>query len=317
MGSLDAVEVANMHEQTRARERRLTVIEGGLADDGLLTATTAALVLDSTADLRDPRAVHENWRSVPLTVRFGEQEFADGVDLDRTGFYRMLRDSPHHPATAAPSPGAFADAFGELEQYRRVFVLPISSKVSASHRSALAAAGDDPRVTVLDGLSVSAGTLLLAEGIQRLLEAGTSVEEVERWLDAARSRLGLLIALDTLEYLRRGGRIGAARKAAGSALAVRPLLTLRDGELAEYGRVFGRRAVWGAFERFLRERAPSGAQVRVAIAHGDARAAADRLAETVSRVRPDATLEHVVELGAAVGTHGGPGALGLAVLVET
>lgn len=315
MGSLDAVEVANMHEQTRARERRLTVIEGGLADDGPLTAASAALVLDSTADLPAPQQTHPNWRSVPLTVRFGERGFADGTELDGAGFYRMLRDSPHHPATAAPSPGLYSAVFDELADYRRVFVLPVSSKVSASHRAALAAAGDDPRVTVLDGLSVSAGTLLLAEGIQRLLEQGTRVEQVQAWLDAARRDLGLLIALDTLEYLRRGGRIGAARKAAGTALAVRPLLTLRDGELAEYGRVFGRRAVWGAFERYLRERAPEGADARVAIAHGDSPAAAQRLAEMVARVRPQATLEHVVELGAAVGTHGGPGALGLAVLV--
>jgi uncharacterized protein len=316
MGTLDGIEVANMHEQTRARERRLTVIEGGMAGSQPLTAATAALVLDSTADLPDVRGAHENWRSVPLTVRFGDSEYADGIDIDRAGFYRLLRDSPHHPSTAAPSPGAFADVFADLADYRRVFVLPVSSKVSASHRSALAAAAGDPRVIVLDGLSVSAGTLLLA-GVQRRLEAGTTADEVEEWVSGARSRLGLLIALDTLEYLRRGGRIGPARKAAGTALGVRPLLTLRDGEIAEFGRVFGRRAVWGAFERYLRDRAPEDADVRVAIAHADAAPQAQRLVELVARVRPQATLEHVVELGAAVGAHGGPGALGLAVLVDS
>ena len=315
MGALDAVEVANMHEQTRAREMRLTVIEGGLSDDEPLTTATAALVLDSTADLPHAERVHANWRVVPLTVRFGDREYADGIDLDGAGFYQLLRTSHDHPSTAAPSPGLYSAAFADLGGYRRVFVLPVSSHISASHTAAVAAAGDDPRVTVLDGLSVSAGTILIAEGIQRLLEAGTTVAEVERWVASAREELRLLIAVDTLEFLRRGGRISRVKHLAGMAMGVRPLLTLQDGEVAQFGRVMGRRAVPGAFERFLRERAPDGAAAHVAIAHGDCLPQAEQLAEMVRRVRPAAQVEAVVELGAAVGTHGGPGTLGLAVLV--
>jgi DegV family protein with EDD domain len=291
------------------------VIEGGLSDDEPLTTATAALVLDSTADLPHAERLHANWRVVPLTVRFGDREYADGVDLDGADFYRLLRTSTDRPSTAAPSPGLYSAAFADLGGYRRVFVLPVSSRISASHTAAVAAADDDRRVTVLDGLSVSAGTILIAEGVQRLLEAGTTVAEVEQWVASAREELGLLIAVDTLEFLRRGGRIGRAQHVAGMAMGVRPLLTLRDGEVAQFGRVMGRRAVWGAFERFLRERAPDGAPVHVAIAHGDCRPRAEQLADMVRRVRPAAEVEAVVELGAAVGTHGGPGTIGLAVLV--
>jgi DegV family protein with EDD domain len=314
MGSLDGVEVANMQEPARERERRLVVLEGGGERDDPLTADTAAIVLDSTADLPRPQERHPNWRSVPLTVAFGDREFADGVDLDVGGFYALLERSSEHPRTAAPAPAAYGRAFADLAGYRRIFVLPISSRISGSHRAALAAAHDDPRVTVLDGLTVSAGTVLLADGVQRLLAAGSSVEEVTAWVDEARGRMQILIAVDTLEFLHRGGRVSRAQKVAGGALGVRPLLTLREGEVVPYGKVYGRRGVWRAFERFLAQHAPPGSAPRVGIAHGHAERDAQRLVELVRRVSPQARVDRVCEIGPVVGTHGGPGTLGLLVL---
>ncbi|HEU0193741.1 MAG TPA: DegV family protein [Gaiellales bacterium] len=314
MGSLDGVEVANMHEQARQRERRLVVLEGGGEGDDPLTPETAGIVLDSTADLPRPQEIHANWRSVPLTVAFGDQEYADGVDLDVAGFYDLLARSPEHPRTAAPAPAAYGRAFAELAECRRIFVLPISSRVSGSHQAAAAAAQDDPRVTVLDGLTVSAGTVLLAEGVQRLLESGTSVEQVTAWVEDARQRMQILIAVDTLEFLHRGGRVSRAQRVAGGALGVRPLLTLREGEVVTCGKVYGRRGVWRAFEEFLRRHAPPDTAARVGIAHGHAEADAQRLVELVGRVSPQASIDRVCEIGPVVGTHGGPGTLGLLVL---
>ena len=141
---------------------------------------------------------------MPLTVSFGDRDYADGVDIDSDGFYRLLRDSPHHPQTSAPAPAAYSQAFADLGGVRRIFVLPISSKVSGSHQSALVAAQSDSRVTVLDGLTVSAGTVLLAEGVQRLLDRDATTEEVEAWMTAARDRIKILIGVSTLEYLERG-----------------------------------------------------------------------------------------------------------------
>jgi DegV family protein with EDD domain len=182
-------------------------------------------------------------------------------------------------------------------------------------------AAEDPgsggRVTVLDGLTVSVGTVMLADGVQRLLEAGTTVEEVTAWFASARERLRLVIYVDSLEYLRRGGRISRTIELAGNAVGLRPLLTLRDGEVALYRRVIGgRRRALREFDRFLCHNAPPDADVRVGLAHGDDPAGAEVVAESVRRLRPRATIERVSELGAVVGTHGGPGTLGLVVLAE-
>jgi DegV family protein with EDD domain len=124
----------------------------------------------------------------------------------------------------------------------------------------------------------------------------------------------ILIAVDTLEFLHRGGRVSRAQKVAGGALGVRPLLTLREGEVVPYGKVYGRRGVWRAFERFLAQHAPPGSAPRVGIAHGHAERDAQRLVELVRRVSPQARVDRVCEIGPVVGTHGGPGTLGLLVL---
>ena len=327
LGGIDRVVIADMHAQTRERTdrlegaARLTVIEGGRDDDAgpelVMTPQNTAIVLDSTAGVPDPRREHENWRSVPLIVRFGDESFRDGIDIDPAEFYRRLRDGSHHPSTAAPAIGAWLSTFDDLADYARVLVLPISSAVSASARAATMAAaeasGPAGRVTVLDGLSVACGTALLADGVQRRLEAGTTMDELQTWFLAARAREEFLISVETLEYLRRGGRIGRVTATMGGLLDIRPLLTLTNGEVAAVGRV-RRSAVFGAFERFALSRIPERGPARVGIAHAAAPERADRLVEMVRRVRPHASIDRVGEIGAVVGAHGGPGTFGLVVL---
>jgi uncharacterized protein len=326
MGSLDRVSIANMQEQTRQREERLrsapklVALPGGRPADVRLTAANTAIVLDSTADLPHPEREHPNWRMVPLIVRFGEEQFDDWVGIEPAEFYRRLRNGGPHPQTAAPSPGAYLQMFERLGDYAHVVVLPVSSRVSGSVQAARIAA-DDPaaggRVTVLDGHTVSVGTGMLADGVQRLLEAGTTIDDVTAWVEDARERLRLVIYVDTLEYLRRGGRISRTSELAGNMVGLRPLLTLQDGEIALYRRVVGgRRRALREFERFLCANAPAGADVRVALAHAADPEGAERLAAAVRRLRPQARIERVCELGAVVGTHGGPGTLGLLVLAE-
>ena len=315
VGSVDGIEIANMHEQARQREQRLTVIQGGGLDQPGATAS-AAIVLDSTADLPDPETLHPHWRSVPLTVSFGDRDYADGVDIDSDGFYDLLRQSSDHPQTSAPSPGAYQDAFAQLSDCTRVFVMPISSRVSASYQSACAAAQDDPRVTVLDGGTVSAGTVMLAEGVQRLIDAGEPTEAIVAWVDAARTRMRLLVGVTTLEYLERGGRISHTQRLLGDALGVKTLLTMRDGEVVKYKTTRGVAGIWREFERFILAEAPADRPVRVGIAHAQAPEAAARLSELVVRLRPDAGIERVCAIGAVVGTHSGPGAFGLLLLPD-
>jgi DegV family protein with EDD domain len=287
--------------------------------DPVLTADDTAIVLDSTADIADPTGRHANWSMVPLTVSFGEQTYRDYVDITPESFYERLRAARELPKTAAPSPGAWQTAFERLAGYRRILVMPVSSRVSASSQSAeIAARVVDPagsRVRVLETHSVSLGTLLLAEGVQRLLVRGVPENELMAWYDDARDHLGVVFSVDTLTYLQRGGRIGRAQAMVGGMLGMRPILTLQDGEVAPLRRVRGRRRALAEFERFLRESA-RGSEAHVAVVHAASPAAADELVEMVRRVTPRAVIDHVGELGAVVGTHGGPGTLGMAVLAQ-
>jgi DegV family protein with EDD domain len=158
---------------------------------------------------------------------------------------------------------------------------------------------------------------MLADGVQRLLEAGTTVDDVTEWVADARERLRLVIYVDTLEYLRRGGRISRTRELAGNMVGLRPLLTLRDGEIALYRRVVGGRGrALREFDRFLCANTAADADARVALAHAGDPEGVERLAAAVRRLRPRAHIERVCELGAVVGTHGGPGTLGLLVMAE-
>ena len=313
----------------------LRTIEGGSAVHPLIACTTpgirspssqplldnvaTAIVLDSTADVADPGSRHANWSMVPLTVSFGDETFHDYVDIDTGDFYRRLRAAPRPPRTAAPSPGAWQEAFEALHRYRRVLVLPVSSRLSASAQTAeIAARAVDPggaRITVLDAGSASLGTLVLAEALQRRLVRGLPENELVTWFQAARERLYVVFSVDTLEYLQRGGRIGRAQAMVGGMLGLRPILTLRDGEVEPLRKVRGARRARAEFERFLIEHAGPGT-VHVAVVHAEAPEAAERLVEMARRAVPHAVIDHVGELGAVVGTHGGPGTLGLAVLSE-
>jgi hypothetical protein len=326
MGAIDRVSIANMQEQIRRREQRLTpaprlvIVPGGRPADDALTAENTAIVLDSTADLPHPELEHPNWRLVPLIVRFGDEQFDDWVGIEPAELYRRLRAGGPHPQTAAPSPGTYLKLFDRLSDFAHVIVLPVSSKVSGSVQAARIAAEDletGGRVTVLDGRSVSVGTWMLAEGVQRMLEAGTTLDAVTAWVESARERLQIVIYVPTLEYLRRGGRISRAREITGNATGMRPILTLHDGELGLYRRVLGGRGrALKAFERFLCEHAPVGEAVHVGVAHGADPAGAAAIVAMVGRVRPQARVERVCEIGAVVGTHGGPGTLGLMVLAD-
>jgi DAK2 domain fusion protein YloV len=284
----------------------------------LLTAENTALVLDSTSDAGSPQGLPANWRVVPLSVRLGDRSYLDYVEMPPEEFYRRLPLEAELPQTAAPAPGAFQTAFEELAGYSRIIVLPISSQVSATSRSAEIAARElDPsgeRILVLETHAVSAATLLLADGLQRLLVRGVPENTLVTWFEEAKARLSLLFSVETLEFLRKGGRIGRAQAAVGGLLRVRPLLTLQDGEVASFGRVRGASRVLPAFERYLCEHLAEGQPGRIALCHARTPAAVESLQEMIARVRPTASVDHVLELGAVVGTHGGPGTVGMAVL---
>jgi len=277
-----------------------------------LTTENTAIVLDSTADYPEAQARFPNMRVVPLYVRFGDETYRDYVELGPSGFYEKLRTSTELPATSQPTPQDFLDAYRELEQYERIYSLQVSSKVSGTIQSAEVAAAElgGDKVRVVDTLSVSLAVAMLSHAVQRRLARGTTDEEIDVLVDRFRTRSGVVFTVETLEFLQRGGRIGRARALAGSLLNVRPILAIEDGVVTAVSRVRGRQKALAEFERRFAESTDDEPGLRVAIAHADAADWVGTLSELVWRVRPHAEIEFTATLGAVVGTHAGPGAVG-------
>jgi DegV family protein with EDD domain len=216
------------------------------------------------------------------------------------------------PATSQPTPQDFLSAYEELRDYERIYSLHVSGRVSGTVQSAglgATEAGGD-RVRVLDTASVSLGIAMLAQSMQRRLARGTTDDEIEALSERFRRESRVVFTVETLEFLQRGGRIGRARALAGSLLNVRPILAIEDGEVTAVARVRGRQKALAEFERRFAAETADEPGVRVAIAHADAAEWVGTLSELVWRVRPQAEIEFSAVLGAVVGTHAGPGAVG-------
>ena len=278
-----------------------------------LTAANTAIVLDSTADLPDAADRFPNWRVVPLYVNFGDESLRDGVDIDPTEFYARLRESSVFPTTSQPTPGDFLACYRELGAYERIFSLHVSARVSGTFASAEMAAAEVGHgvVRAIDTETASASIAMLALAIQRRLERGTSGEEVEALVDRYRRERGLLFTVDTLEFLQRGGRIGKAAAFAGSLLNVKPILSIRDGEVEPVKRVRGERKAFAELSEALETQTRDEPEFKLAVGHAAAPERAAELEAMVRERRPRAELELVVTLGAVIGAHAGPGTLAL------
>ena len=276
-----------------------------------LTSENTAIVLDSTSDYPDAPARFPNMRFVPLYVRFGDETFRDYVELGPAEFYEKLRVSPVTPATAQPTPQDFVSAYEELARYERIYSLHVSSKVSGTFQSAeLAAQEIGDKVRVVDSRTASLAIAMLSHAIQRRLARGTTDEEVSTLIDRFHASCEVLFTVETLEYLQRGGRIGKAQAIAGGLLNLRPVLSVEDGEVVAVARVRGKQKALAEFERRFVAATTEGPGLRIAIAHADAEEWVGTISELVWRVRPGAEIEFTSTLGAVVGTHAGPGAVG-------
>ena len=278
-----------------------------------LSAENTAIVVDSTADFPDAAERFPNWRVVPLYVRFGDESYRDYVELGPDEFYVKLAAAADLPTTSQPTPGDFLAVYEELApRYDRILSLQISSTLSGTYGSAVAAAGllGGDKVRVIDTRTVSASLALLALAVQRRLERGTTDEEVDEFVARYGREHMLLFTVATLEYLARGGRIGRAAALAGNLLNVKPILTIRDGEVLPIKRVRGNAKAFAEFVRLFAETTSDGPELRVGIAHAAADEKAESLRQMVRRERPRAHVELVTTLGPVISTHAGPGAVG-------
>ena len=277
-----------------------------------LTAENTGIVLDSTADFPHAQDRFPNWRVVPLYVRFGADSYRDYVDIEPAEFYARLRTAEELPTTSQPTPADFAAAYKELESFERVLSLNLSSKLSGTFQSAgTAAAATDGRVRVIDTGTASAAITMLGLAIQRRLERGTTDDEVDELVERFKRESGLIFTLDTLEYLARGGRIGRAAGWAGQLLHIKPILTLAEGEVLPVKRVRGNRKAIQEFRNAFETGTRDQPGLRVGIAHADASERMEALKKLVHDVRPAAEIEVATTLGPVLGTHAGPGTVGL------
>ena len=197
------------------------------------------IIVDSTADVIP--SVRAKTTAVPLTIYFGQEEYIDGVTINYQQFYEKLIQSEALPTTSQPTPAAFEAAYEEaVKAGDQVVVVTISSKLSGTYQSASIAAMDYfDSVYVVDSLNAALGSGILAQLGVELAESGMSAKEIADRLTQERENICLVAALDTLEYLKKGGRISKTVAFAGELLSIKPLITLRDGVIAVIGKARG------------------------------------------------------------------------------
>jgi len=275
------------------------------------------IVTDSTADLPAEIANTLGITVVPLTVFFGEEAYLDGVELDSASFYVKLAASKDLPRTSQPSPAAFQEAFQRLidEGAEAILSIHLSSKLSGTYQSACTARDSLPEsvrkvpIEIIDSSSISVGMNYAIQQAARMAQAGKNLEEIKASAEDTLARSRILAVLDTLEYVRRGGRIGGASAMLGNMLSFKPIIALKDGEIVPVERPRTRAKAYARVAQLLSE---SGAVEHVSIVETNSEVG-QQLGEAIQSVY-SGELQHY-DLGAVIGTHTGPGTAAIAFVI--
>jgi DegV family protein with EDD domain len=280
-----------------------------------MEATRVRVVTDSTADMEQEDAQSLDVAVVPHTIHWGEASYRDRVDMSVQEFYGRLRESKETPHTSRLSPGLLAEVYERLlsQGAESIVSLHLSSKLSGTFESAQLAAREiaPDRIAVVDSLTLSGSLGILVSRVARLAAAGGSMPEC---LDLANSiipRLRLFIVLDTLEFLRRGGRIGRVQAMAASVLSIKPIIQVLDGVFLPVERVRTRTTAVRRTAELVRDLG----DIEQAVAlYGDDSSPARELKSLMEsfRVQIDSRL---YTTGPACGVHAGPGVFGIGVLL--
>lgn len=272
------------------------------------------IVTDTLSDIPAQLAQELGISVVPLNVHFGDEVYRDGVDITTEEFYQRLTTSKVFPTTSAPSPGVFVELFTRLaEETDEIVAVMTSSKISAIHESALQGkemVEANCRIEVIDSLQVLTGQMFVVLSAAKAAQAGANLEQVSNVVRGAVPRAHVRAAFDTLEYLRRGGRIGKAQAFLGSLLRVTPVLGFKDGEAFPYARVRNRAQAIDFLVNFARSFANiEEMAIEEATTPDDAAALAERLKDVFPKERIYRT-----KFSPVIGTHVGPSVLALSIL---
>ncbi len=274
---------------------------------------TVRIVTDSACDLRGSEVTELGIEVVPLSIRFGDDEYTDREQLSVEEFYRLLAESDALPETAAPSPGQFAAAFQrQLDAGATAIVcINLSAAISATMQSAVTAAAElDADIRVVDSESLTAGLGSIVLGAARMAADGASADEIVAAARSMSERTHVFGALDTLDNLKKGGRIGGAQAMLGSMLSIKPILDLSSGEVEEAGKQRTRKKSLA----WMRDNLASFGEIEnLAVMHGEAPDLEEFM--TLLSEITDVAGVRVDKIGAVIGTHGGPRVMGYAFQV--
>ena len=272
------------------------------------------IIVDSTADLLPQAAARV--KIIPLTIRFGDREFIDGVTIDSKKFYEMLVESDELPTTSQANPAVFEEAFTEaVEQGHEVVCITCSSKLSGTYQSAVIAAEEFPgKVFVVDSKTIALGSAILTQYALELLDKGLSAEEIAWKLMQKRDKVRLIAMLDTLEYLKKGGRISKTVAFAGGLLNIKPVICIEDGEIKMLDKARGSKQGNNLLVQEIRK--AGGVDFRKPLLLGYTGLSDSLLqkyiADSAALWEGNTEQLPVRIVGSVVGTHAGPGAVAVA-----
>ena len=270
------------------------------------------IVTDSTVDIAEQ--YKKSFTVVPLTVSFGETVYIDGVTLNKQDFYQKLVSSAELPKTSQATPDAFGKVFRELqEKGEEAVVITVSSRLSGTYQSARIAAEDYPNIRVVDSMNVSIASGVLAEYALRCAADGMGLDELAQHLTQKREEIGLVAMVDTLEYLKKGGRISGAAALAGGVLNIKPVITVKGGEIAILGKARGSKKANNLLAEQINR---DGVDFSMPLLLGYTGLSDDMLRQYI-RDSQALWKDHVdtldcVQLCSVIGTHAGPGAVAVA-----
>ena len=271
------------------------------------------IIVDSTTDLMPE--VKGQVSVVPLTVHFGDEEYIDGVTIDHKSFYEKLVETDVHPTTSQATPAAFMT---EYEKVRAAgdsaVVITLSAKLSGTYQSAVIAAADFENIYVVDSASATIGAAVLTELALRYLDEGLEAKEIAARLEEEKKRILIVALLDTLEYLKRGGRISKTVAFAGAVLNIKPVIAVSDGEILVLGKARGSKMGNNLLEQEIEKAGGVDFSAPVLLGYTGLSDLLLRKYIEDSRRLWEEGLDEVrfTTIGSVIGTHAGPGAIAVA-----
>jgi DegV family protein with EDD domain len=272
-----------------------------------------SIVTDSISSLTQEQGREFGVHVVPIHISFGTDGYRDGIDLHAERFYSMLNGTKQMPTTSQPTAADFAECYARLEgEAGSVVSIHASKKVSATVDSARAACAEFPNlpIHVIDCETLSLGQGLIVIAAARAAAAGKSAGEIVQLVEGLIPRTRVLFTVETLEYLRRGGRIGGATALLGSALRIKPILHIADGRVEPLEKARTSKRAVARLLDLMAEEVETSDGVHAAVLHCNASDAAQSLAQEIA-TRFQCVELHTAEAGPTIGAHGGPGTLGV------